>query len=407
MIKQNNSDKAHIVLFIYWFALMIWQNVRSVGNRGAVDTIIKAGLIMVLILYFCSRTRFLKQYPLIASLFLGLCAVVTLVSSNAISFSSILYYLYPVFLYFIVYSVGWDTQINKKQLISLMHWVIMVVSYIVIYAIVFCRDQFTSAFTISSAYGNELCSFLVSNHEYGMYLSYGIMAIFICLEFSDNIPSWKKYLYVICITAFMVNLVLTFSRTALVSFLAMFFIYVFFCAKKSMKIMLILVIIILVLAIFLVPQLNNFVVAIVFKGGNDAGRGELSQLGFTVFKEASYFQKLFGDANVIERIEAISDHRNLHNGYIQMLVSNGVKGVAFLLLVIYSTFRENFYMNNCTKKEKNLCRIFNGFLIAAAFSMLTNTSMLFYSSIDSYFLTLFAIIIPKYVRNAIKKGTFE
>lgn len=407
MIKQNNSDKAHIVLFIYWFVLLVWQNVRSVGNRGAVDTFIKAGLIMIFIFYFCSQTRRLKLYPLIASLFLAICAIVTLVSSSEISFSMILYYLYPVFLYFIVYSVGWDTQINKKQMISLMHWTIMVVTYIVVYAIIFCRDQFVSAFTISSAYGNELCSFLISNHEYGMYLSYGIMAIFLCMDFSDNVSKWRKSFYTIGIIAFFVNLVLTFSRTALVSFLAMFAIYVFFCAKKSMKTMLIFIVFTVVLVIFLVPQLNNFIVAIVFKGGNDAGRSELSQLGFTVFKEASYFQKLFGDANVIERIEAISDHHNLHNGYLQMLVSNGIKGVAFLLLIIYSTFRENFYMKNCSKKEKNLCRIFNGFLIAAAFSMLTNTSTLFYSSIDSYFLTLFAIIIPKYVRNAIKNGTFE
>lgn len=407
MTKENNFGKAHIILFIYWFALLVWQNVRSAGNRGGVDTLIKAGLIMILIFYFCFNTQRLRIYPLLTSLFLALCAAGILFLSSGVSFSLILYYLYPVFLYFIVYTVGWNVQINKKQLISLMNWVVVTVGYIVVYAIVFCRDQFTSAFTISNAYGNELSSFLISSHEYGMYLSYGIMAIFICLEFDEKISGFRKSLYIIGIIAFAVNLVLTFSRTAIVSFVAMFAIYVFFCAKRTTKSILILIIISLLLAVFLVPQLNNFIVAIVFKGGNDAGRGELSELGFTIFKEASTFQKLFGNANVIEKIETLSDHSSLHNGYIQMLVSNGIKGIVFLLVVMYTTFRENYSMNNCSRKEKNLCRIFNGFLIAAAFFMLTNTATLFYSSIDSYFLTFFAVIIPKYVKNAIKARNFE
>lgn len=407
MIKQNNLGKVHIVLFIYWFALLVWQNVRSVGNRGGADTLIKAGLIMFLVVYFCFNTRRLKLYTLIASFALALGAMCTLFFSSGISFSLLLYYLYPVFLFFIIYAVGWNAEINKKQLISLMHWVIMVVAYIVIYAIVFCRDQFTSAFSISSAYGNELSSFLISSHEYGMYLSYGIMAIFLCFEFSEHIPRWKKVLYIIGIVAFAVNLVLTFSRTSIVSFIAMFAVYAFFCAKRGTKSVLIIIIFSVILAIILVPQLNNFIIAIVFKGGNDAGRNELSQLGFTVFKEATLFQKFFGNANVIEKIQDLSDHSNLHNGYMQMLVSNGIKGIIFLFFIICTTFYGNYSIRTCSKKEKNLCRIFNGFLLAAVLTMMTNTSTLFYSSIDSYFLTLFAIIIPKYVRNSIKTGNFE
>lgn len=406
MIKQNNLNKVHIVLFVYWFVLLVWQNVRSAGNRGAVDTLIKAGLIMLMVVYFCFNTQRLKLYPLICTLLLGLCALVTLFSSNGISFSSILYYLYPVFLYFIVYSVGWNAQINKKQLLSLLHWVIIVVSYIVIYAVVFCRDQFASAFTISSAYGNELCSFLMSNLEYGMYLSFGIMSIFICMELSEFIPSWRKTLYIIALLVFALNLVLTFSRTSIIAFGVMLIAYMIYFAKKSLRVKLLLFLSALVLAICIIPQLSGFVTNIVFKEGTDSGRDELAQIGIKMFKEATLFHKIFGNADFNTILESYSDHGNLHNGYIQMLTTNGIKGVFFLVCVLITTLRDN-NIDDCSKTERKLCKTFNGFAVASGVYMLTATTTLFYSSIDSYFLTLFAIIIPKFVRTAIKNGTFE
>ena len=85
MIKQNNLNKVHIVLFVYWFVLLVWQNVRSAGNRGAVDTLIKAGLIMLMVVYFCFNTQRLKLYPLICTLLLGLCALVTLFSNATLA----------------------------------------------------------------------------------------------------------------------------------------------------------------------------------------------------------------------------------------------------------------------------------------------------------------------------------
>lgn len=39
--------------------------------------------------------------------------------------------------------------------------------------------------------------------------------------------------------------------------------------------------------------------------------------------------------------------------------------------------------------------------------MLTNTSILFYSPIDSFCLTAVTVIIPKYVRNSLAAGTFD
>ena len=405
MRNQNSLEKSYIVLYVYWFALLLWQNIRSVGNRGGVDTLIKAGLIMLLVFYFCFNVQRLKIDALVASVLLAASAVVTLVSSSGITFSLLLYYLYPVFLYFIIYAVGWNAQINKKQLVSFLNWVVIMVAYIVVYALVFCRDQFSAAFSISTAYGNELSSFLFSNHEYGMYLAYGIMAIFLCMELSESIPIWRKVLYLIGIVTFAVNLVLTFSRTSIIAFGAMLTIYMVYYANKSTRRVLALTIIAGSIVIVFVPQLRDFITNIVFKDGANSGRDELAQTGLFLYKESTLFQKILGNADFSATVAQITIHSNLHNGYIQTLLSNGVKGMIFLVSVVVTELRNN----NSLKKldEQNLCKMFNGFLIASGVYMLTTTITLFYSSIDSYFLTMFAIIIPKYVRNAINAGTFE
>ena len=407
MKNQNKLKKVHIVLYAYWFILLIWQNVRSVGNRSGLDTIIKAGLILLLVIYFFSNLQYVKLKELACVLVLAVCACFTLFTGSNRTFSLMLYYLYPVLLYAIVYIGGWNAQINRKQLLTLLHGVVIMVSYIVIYAVLFCRDQFANAFSISTAYGNELSSFLVSSHEYGMYLSMGIMSVILCSELEDKTPLWRKICYLGCLGVFAANLILTFSRTSIIACSVMIVIYMLTFASKSNRNKLLAVIAVGAVAIICVPMLQRFFISIVFKDGANSGRNELAALGLRLYEEATPIQKLLGNADFNEVIERASEHSNLHNGYIQMLLTNGIKGVVFLVGVIGTAFVGNQFMKQGSAVERKLCKMFNGFLLAFCVFMLTTTSTLFYSSIDSYFLTLFAVIIPKYVRNSIKAGNFD
>ncbi len=407
MKNQNKLKKAHIVLYAYWFILLIWQNVRSVGNRSGVDTVIKAGLILLLVLYFCSNMQYIKLREAGFAIMLAVFTCFTLFTGSNRTFSLMLYYLYPILLYFIVYIAGWNAQINRKQLLTLLHGVVIMVGYIVVYAVIFCRDQFANAFSISNAYGNELSSFLVSSHEYGMYLAMGIMSIILCSELEDETPLWRKAVYLVSLVVFAANLILTFSRTSIIACSVMIVVYMLTFASKSNRNKLLAVIVVGAVAILFVPVLRNFFVSIVFKNGANSSRNELAELGIRLYSSATPIQKLFGNADFNEVIDRASEHSNLHNGYIQMLLTNGIKGVVFLVGIIGTALVGNQFMKQGSAVERKLCKMFNGFLLASCVFMLTTTSTLFYSSIDSYFLTLFAIIIPKYVRNSIKAGNFD
>ena len=58
------------------------------------------------------------------------------------------------------------------------------------------------------------------------------------------------------------------------------------------------------------------------------------------------------------------------------------------------------------KKDKFIGTIFTGFAFACIVPMLTTTATIFTSQVDSFFLTMFMIVIPKYVRNSIASETF-
>ena len=403
---NKTKNNAHIVTFLYWFILLIWQNVRSVGNRGGIDVLIKGGIILFLTGYYVYKSKKIRTFPLLFATLYAILALDIFISSGT-TFTNFLAYFYPVVLYLLVYGVGSTFEITRKQLIFILDFLVICVAYIAIYAVLFCREQFSSAFSISTAYGNELKSFLVSNFEYGMYLSFGIISSILCLEFKQGCKGILKLLYVLAIILFAVNLVLTFSRTSIIICILMLIIYAIFFKKGKLKYALVLFAVLMVVLWFAVPEFQSFISEIVFKNNTDSGRNELANLGLQMFKEGSLYNQLFGIPGYVDIITDNLKHSNLHSGYLQILVMNGVKGVvAFVCIMLYE-LKQNFKLIKEYPEYKNLAILFIGFDISVCVVMSVTTCVLFYSSIDSYFLTMMAIIIPKFVRNSIIAGTFE
>ena len=73
--------------------------------------------------------------------------------------------------------------------------------------------------------------------------------------------------------------------------------------------------------------------------------------------------------------------------------------IIFLLSQLYADVR-------LMKTNRFMGAIFTAMLISASAMMFTNTSIIFTSPIDSYFLTIVAIVVPKFVRNSINSGEF-
>lgn len=392
------------MLLVYWLVLVVWQNISGATARTGVDTLIKAVLIFAFVVFFVSRSNFgIKNiFPI---LLITILVVLCFLIGGQFTLSGVLAYFYPLFIIVCVFGFGNDFIITKKQLEFLLNGIIMIVLYMVVYALIFCTEQFTGALSLSNAYGNELSSFLVSNHEYGLYLAIATTASIICFEFKHELPIKKRWFYIAVIPIFLINLVLTFSRTSMLGILVILVLYCLFGKKSRLKTLIIIGFFVAAIAIVFVPIIREFVFKIVLKENNLSGRDELAELAMEKFKEANWDQKLFGygDANIRQIMGSELGHSSTHNAYLQILLGYGL--IPLIAMVVFLVC--NFI--SCIK----LCKYnqFVGIILSAitlfgAAIMITNTTILFFSPIDSFFLTMFVVIVPKYVGNALLKGGF-
>ena len=170
-IKLGNNEYNHIymILIAYWLILLFWQNYGGAFNHSSIDIVIKIILIMSLSIYYFLHSKTVLKINVFSFISFAFCILISFFNdSNATG--EIIDYLYPVLFIFISLVLGNRFQIAHNDFLILCRIIIFTNLYMCIYAVLFCREQFISAFSISQAYGNELKSFLYSNHEYGLYL---------------------------------------------------------------------------------------------------------------------------------------------------------------------------------------------------------------------------------------------
>lgn len=396
--QKNNSNKIYIVLFLYWFILVVWQNITSAQNKGMLDVVLKVGLLGFLFICFLLNSKGINQNKFVYILLALTCFCLTAVVEKRFSLGVAVSYLFPLIFAFLCYCVGDDFCITEKHYLRYLNLIIFATLYMVGYSFIFDFGKFKSALSISSAYGNELSSFFSSNHEYAMYLVFAIAGCLICLIKGSN-TKFKKAFYLISIALFLSNLILTYSRTAMLACAVMITIFAVF-DKSWIKKLIIFAVIILALVVVCSSTLQNYIFQILLKGNNDAGRSELIDVALSKFKGGSIFNKLFGfgyteTANylVIE-----TTHESVHNAYLNTLLTNGIAGLSILVCLVINNIVQAIKF---IKVDRFYGAIFSGLAFSIAFFMLTNTAVIFNSPIDSSMMTVFAIIVPKFVRNAV------
>ena len=409
-IKFRIFDRAFLksvsfMLFLYWMILVIWQNVNEAGNTlSTFDTALKAGLILYLVVYFLSHANKISQKIFVVLAFAAM-LIITFFSEQSISLRTVINYAFPVLFAMVVYVFGDDFKINKEHLIAFFNCVIILVSYTAIYALIFCTEQFENAFSITSAYGNELKSFFFSNHEYGMYLSFAIIGCLLCLRFKNKELIRAKIPYILAMILLVPNLILTYSRTSIFATLIALVVFFIFDKNRKFKRWFLGIAILTTLLILIIPTLRDFVFEIVMKGNTSADRDILYESALEFFNDGSSFEKMFGHGTVATEnfFKSNTDNDSAHNAYLQILVSYGILGLAVMIIFLLSQLYANVKL---MKTNRFMGAIFTAMLISASAMMFANTSIIFTSPIDSYFLTIVAVIVPKFVRNAIIFGEF-
>lgn len=404
-IKQN-KNRVEVLYLIYWLVLVVWQNFAGMTGRTTVDTFLKAGLLLIFVGYHLIKAQSVNFTKLIPIFLLLIFLSITFFTRESFSLNGLLTYYYPIIFLFCVFVLGDDFCITKKQLIWFLHGVILIVLYMVIYALIFCTDQFLSAFSISSAYGNELTSFLISNHEYSLYLAFATIGAIICFELNKDLPIKKRWYYLVVIPVFLINIILTFSRTTLLGISIALIVYVFFAKKSSLRSLIITFLVLAVCAVLFIPTIREFFLKIVLKDNNLAGRDDLTGYAIELFRKGSLGQKLFGygDAKIRELMILKEGHSSVHNGYLQILLSFGL--LPLICLAVYLIFDIIYCIMLC-KYNRFLGIIFVAIVLFGTTIMITNTTILFSSPIDCFFLTMFVVSLPKLVGNSIKMKNFE
>lgn len=397
--EQTKGKNIGLLIFSYWSILIIWQTISMSSNRGTLDILVKFTLFSMLFFYAIFNTGNLKisSTKVLLLIAYAFFQVITFgLTENVFSITSLVTPIFSIGFVFIFFIILDKQELPTVELLKFLNYFIFSVTIMSLYNSVVLWPIFSNVFKISNAYGNEMSSFLISNHEFALYLILGTISCLIHINKKTN----RNNIYIFCIFFFLINLITTFSRT---SFLALFLCIttIVILLKNKYLFKYVLLLISLMLLIKNNPNINNYIINIVFKKNNLAGRDVLIGYGISLFKDQSLLNKLLGIGFKNTSLNAMIATGNLsfHNGYLTLLLNGGIIMFLFFLIIIIYSFSEAL---KCMKYDLFFGSVYCSLLILALSIMITNTTIPFFSSITSFTLTVFCFVIPKYHFNHLK-----
>ncbi len=397
--EYYHKTKIHIVMLLYWILLISWQIFRPVTNRSFLDVIVKCCLMAIPLLYALSVTKGSIKYrisSLILLLFFLVNQMITvLVNEGSLSLSVIVTILFTSVSYFIYMIMLDHEQLTLKQLLNLYDSFIACSFILAVYNVTFGWSRFSQILKITGAYSHETRSILKSNHEFALYLIFGIIMCIFCIKKKENRKSVIKYYF--CILFLAINLISTFSRTSILSLFVCLLILVFFYNRKAFP-KYILVIGFVILFIVVCPPIRTYVFEVIMKSNTDARRLSLLTYGANLISNLDPLHLFYGIGYTDFSMELYHALQNtsLHNSYLTVLVNGGIMMFIFYTVIIVSSINTAW---DCRKFDKFSGSLFLGLIVLSLLFMTTATSIIFTSQLDSYTLTMFTIIIPKYYKN--------
>ena len=407
---KHNKGSICFAIFLYWVLLLIWQNIAGAVNRGITDTAVKFLLFIFLIASFLIKPgRSNKNNIFVIILFLITQAATFFLTDLKVFNSGILItYIFPVVFVFLSLCYGEKFCVEADEINRINRYIRIVIDISIIYTLVFEPSQYVNALRSTKAYGSELHSFFASMHEYAIYLFYCITTLLREINDSNrgkitgNIPV-KFFLLIV----YSLTLVLTFSRTAIGGCIVFLLIYSLLNKGTKLSKNILWFLFLGVLIVFLVLPIRNYAFDIVWKGGNVRSRERLTEYALLMFKNGSMLQKMFGHGVIATR-SIFSDELGygaIHNAFLQILLYYGIVGLIFLMgfmvheLIAIGKFIKIYRIVGIVYRDAGTIGL--AYLVFTTLIMFTNTFIIFFSSIDCFFITAMFILIPKYERNGL------
>lgn len=396
-MKDNTVENKRInygiakVMLGYWIMVILWQTFRPVANRSLVDALVKVALFGIVLFYGINHRKKLHvSYISVPFHFFLITQIITLIGDSVTVGVAITcaFMIVQIVVYLIWLQ---NEEISIKGLEWFAKSVIIIAVAMGLYSVIFESDRFINAYTSVGAYGSECNSFLYSNHEYALYLASALLFA-VWLQLSKQI-GWTKFILLIGFLA--INLVSTFSRTAILGCIIALCMLAFAAGRVYF-----IRIAAAGVGIFSISmasgKVRDFILGKILKGSIeksgsivDDGRAAMYEYEWWYFKDGSLLEKLFGHGYV-------GNQAGGHNAYLMILNTGGIIMFLFYLALIIHCLKKSLTCMHIDKMIGSLCI---GMQVLVLLYMMAQTPILFYSTMDSFFITTLFVMIPLYTTN--------
>ena len=157
-----------------------------------------------------------------------------------------------------------------------------------------------------------------------------------------------------------------------------------------------------IIAVFLNSTLRTFVFQKILKNSYadsgsllDQGRAQMYRQELSYYMEGSILDKIFGHGYGANKAGG-------HDAYLVILNTGGLAMFLFFMLTILWSVNNSVI---CYRIDRSIGALCFSLQTLSLLYMIAQTPILFYSTMDSFFITLLSVLVPLYVSNALLRST--
>ena len=296
------------------------------------------------------------------------------------------------FLFFIYYGLR-SIEYDNGQIMKFHLSMVVIAFAFSVYNLFINFDQLSYLQSFSARYLIKFSSFFVNVNNFGLLLYVSLMAgTYLLMNLYSKEQKSKVKVRILTITLFFIfiNLILTFSRTTILSTLVFFIVFAILRRRNIQGLYAVAAIAVFLIGIMQIEVVSDFVNQYIFKTDQGlSNRDRVWAFGFELIKERPLFGYGFNHGGAL--LQEYMGFSGYHNIFIQALISGGVFWlVIFVSFIIFSIINGiQVYKINTVNGSLAIASILS-FLVYGMFE----GEELFKFGLFGMMLTTYVIIMP-------------
>ena len=398
---------AHALIILIFVAFLSCISTNSFFSSTLWKVIHAGTYLVILITLACTLARNEKQFLLsnIKKILLIACALIVFfafLSTRLDLFSSVFIKnaIIPLLFIVIFMGLGKHEALSPKNVRLVLKVIVLLGIISCIYNIVINWSEMLKIFTITNSYQVRFQSFFDNRNQFGSFMFTSIFAQIMLFYLDKEKNKRKLFRFLACLILFILNLLLTLSRGAiLVSALFAFltFFVLSYSSKRIRKKFAVVLVLLLVFAasIFIIPWSRDYILGNILRLDSfSTHRDDIYGYGLKYFINNNWIIGS-GPEKALEDYENTYSYSGFHNSYLSVLIMFGIVGiVSYAIFLIYSFVN----IRKLSVYDNIISSIFLAYLSSLVVYGLFETKLPF-SYYYSMSYSVCAFILPLYVLN--------